>query len=127
MTTRQHKDWLVKIRYTTKRRDKVLFSFDTPGEAEAKHRELRERYGAASMEWYVKRNDGSVPRVWVYKRDAEDTRSYSPDRPWMVGDIPEDPRETCYETWADAMAWATMPTEEREAWIVEDARTDGGW
>ena len=65
--------------------------------------------------------------IRVYRRKPGDRRGFPDHRPWNVAGIPEDPRETCYETWADAMAWATAPTEERARVIDEDNKLEGTW
>jgi hypothetical protein len=70
-------------------------------------------------------------RIRVYKRDdgPEDGHIFSPrgymrDRPWMVGETPEDPRETCWRTWEEAMHYATdVPYRIKE---VEDS-AEPGW
>lgn len=66
-------------------------------------------------------------RTRVYKRRPGDTRGFAEYRPWMVADIPEDTRETCYPTWEQAMEWATAPSVYREEVLEEEARMDGGW
>lgn len=70
-------------------------------------------------------------RIRVYKRDdsalgGDDLftpRGYLRSRPWMVGPVPEDGRETCWPDWNDAMRWATDP-EYRKARYSDD---DAGW
>jgi hypothetical protein len=71
----------------------------------------------------------SEQRIRVYKRDpkAPNPMGWSPDRLWMVANIPEDGRETCYPDWEGAMHWATMPSERRAEIIEIENLLDGGW
>lgn len=72
-------------------------------------------------------------RIRVYKRNEPDdghvfdSHGFLRSRPWTVGPTPEDARETCYETWEEAMHWATMPSKKRIEIIEIDALMEGGW
>lgn len=65
--------------------------------------------------------------IRVYKRKLGDKRGYATYRRWNVGPTPEDSRETCWPSWVEAMAWATLPTDERRKQIELDNKMDGGW
>jgi hypothetical protein len=66
--------------------------------------------------------------IRVYRRPPGDRRGFSDDRPWNVAGIPEDMgRESCYATWADAMAWALTPPEERARVIDQELKMEGTW
>lgn len=79
--------------------------------------------------WQDREEGPDLPKIRVYKRDpkAPNPLGFSPDRPWMVADIPEDSRETCYPTWEEAMHWATMPHEKRAQIIEIENLMEGGW
>jgi len=59
-------------------------------------------------------------RVRVY------LRRHPSKRPWVVGPTPEDPRETYWPTWDEAMEWATMPGPRRRAQVEYEARYEMG-
>lgn len=66
--------------------------------------------------------------IRVYRRAPHDRRGFADSRPWNVSGVPEDMgRESCYETWEDAMAWANTPPEERARIINDELKMEGTW
>jgi len=122
------REWLLRVRRADRRVDPIFSMSDDKEAAERMVAELNERFQTQEyyVEWYDK--DNPLPIV-VYRRPnpAQDGRGYSADRPWMVAQIPEDTRETCYPTWAEAIEWATMKTEDRQAFLEVENRMDAGW
>lgn len=66
-------------------------------------------------------------KIRVYKKVGDGIDGFAANRLWRVSGVPEDSRTTCYPTWDEAMAWATMPSEEKIAQLNREAIMDGGW
>lgn len=78
-------------------------------------------------------NGDLMKKIRVYKRNYDlapgtfwDPEGFLATRPWTCSGTPEDSRSSCYETWEDAMAWATMSSERRIAQLEYDAKFEMG-